>query len=347
MNNITQKLTEWAINKITTEYKDDIALLIAVENHSVNMDGHGECFDYFIPATDRGFELSQTFIVEGIGHDLYPRTWERMERTANLIDPSTVCLGNAKVLYYRNEDDKNRFLKLKQLLLDNLRNDEFLYKRILENLDNAMKLYQTMVFENEMYRVRTAAGYIADYLSNIVFYLNNTYFKDWRNGHIAELKKLNSLPHNFVEYYSAIIKAKTIDEIRTLAHLLIDVTRKFITVHKPDIKSKKVDVDYYEFASWYQELSLTWRRLRFYCDTNNAEQAFDDACYLQNELILIKDEYDIDKDKIDLLGYFNADDLSILQIRANELEMYVIEQIEKNGVKINKYDTIDEFLEKN
>ena len=347
MKTTTQKLSEWAINKITTEYKDDIALLIAVENHSVNNDGHGECFDYFIPATDRGFELSQTFIVEGVGHDLYPRSWERMERTANLIDPCTVCLDNAKILYYRNEDDKNRFLMLKKLLLGNLRNSEFLYKRVLEKLDNAMKLYQTMVFESEMYRVRTAAGYISDYLSEIVFYLNKTYFKNWRNGHIAELQKLQYMPHNFIEYYAAIIKAKTIDEVKTLSYLLIDVTRKFISTHKPNIKSQQVNVNYQEFASWYQELSLTWRKIRFYCDTNNAELAFDNACYLQNELILIKDEYGIDKDKVDLLGYFNDEDLSSIQKRAEEIEMYVIEVIEKNGVKISKYDTVDEFLNKN
>lgn len=93
-----------------------------------------------------------------------------------------------------------------------------------------MRLYQTMVFECEMYRVRTAAGYISDYLSEIVFYLNKTYFKDWRNGHITELKKLKYLPHNFIEYYAVIIKAKTIDELKTLSYLLIDVTRKFISI---------------------------------------------------------------------------------------------------------------------
>ncbi len=347
MNNITQKLSEWAINKIKTEYKDDIALLIAIENHSVNNDGHGECFDYFIPATERGFQLSQTFIVEGVGHDLYPRSWERTEKTANLIDPCTVCLDNAKILYYRSEDDKNRFLELKKLLSENLNNSEFMYKRVLEKLDNSMKLYQTMIFENELYRVRTAAGYITNYLSDIVFYLNKTYFKDWRNGHIAELKKLKYLPHNFEEYYTAIINAKAIDELKSLSYLLIDVTRKFISIHKPDIKSQEMDVDYQSFADWYQELSLTWRRLRFYCDTNNAEQAFDDACYLQNELILVKDEYGIDIDKVDLLGYFNAEDLACIRKRAEELEKYVIEQIEKNGVKISKYDTIDDFLKKN
>jgi len=347
MGNLTQKLSEWALNKINTEYKDDIALLIAVENHSVNNDGHGECFDYFIPATDRGFELSQTFIVEGIGYDLYPRTWQRMENTANLIDCATNCLGNAKILYYRTEEDKNRFLKLKELLFDNLSNKEFMYKRSLEKLDNAMKLYQTMMFENQMYRVRTAAGYIADYLSDIVFYFNETYFINWRNGHYAELKKLVCLPHNFIEYYVAIINAKAIDELKTLSYLLIDVTRKFISIHKPDVKLQPINVDYQAAADWYHELSLTFRRIKFYCVTDNAEQAFNDACYLQNELILVKDEYGFANDMVDLLGYFSSEDLASFNSRVKKIENYIIEHIEKNGVKLKNYNSIEEFLKHN
>lgn len=85
-----------------------MALLVAVEGHSVNGDGHGECFDYFIPATERGNELAQTFIIDGIGTDLYPRSWERTERTAELDDRSTICLGNARIVYSRSREDTER-----------------------------------------------------------------------------------------------------------------------------------------------------------------------------------------------------------------------------------------------
>ena len=70
-------LTQWAIHKIETEYKEDIALLIGIKGHSTDGDCHGECFDFFVPATEHGYNLSQTFIIDGIGHDLYPRSWER------------------------------------------------------------------------------------------------------------------------------------------------------------------------------------------------------------------------------------------------------------------------------
>jgi len=51
--------------------------IIGIKGHSTDGDNHGECFDYFVPATKRGEELAETFIIDGVGHDLYPRSWER------------------------------------------------------------------------------------------------------------------------------------------------------------------------------------------------------------------------------------------------------------------------------
>jgi len=51
--------------------------IIGIKGHSTDGDNHGECFDYFVPATKRGEELAETFIIDGVGHDMYPRSWER------------------------------------------------------------------------------------------------------------------------------------------------------------------------------------------------------------------------------------------------------------------------------
>ena len=60
MNN-TNLLTDRIINKIKTEYKDDISLLLAVRGHVTDHDGHEELFDYYIPETDRGCELAAEY----------------------------------------------------------------------------------------------------------------------------------------------------------------------------------------------------------------------------------------------------------------------------------------------
>jgi len=88
-----RELTEWAIGQIRNKCKDDVALLIAISGHSLDDDCHGECFDYFVPANERGNRLAQTFIIDGVGHDLYPRSWKRIEDMAQFDDDFTSGLG--------------------------------------------------------------------------------------------------------------------------------------------------------------------------------------------------------------------------------------------------------------
>lgn len=361
MNNTTQKLTEWAINKIKTDYPDDVALLIAVEGNSVNGDGHGECFDYFVPATDRGEELNQTIIIDGVGHDLYPRSWERTERTANLDDRCTLCLSNAKILYSKSREEEDRFLALRQKLFENLADKEFTYKKALERLDVAMDLYRTMMFENALYKVRMAASFVVDYLSEAVAYLNGTYRTDFgtyrsvfgkRHYELPEGEELSKsrteaieLPESFIEYSNAVINAKTADELKNLSHLLISVTRRFIATHKPVHAQPKINNNFTDLANWYQELSLIWRRLRYYCYIADVPQAFAEACLLQSELMVAEEEFGLDE--MDLLGCYQADNLTELKNQSISFEKYIVDEIENHGVKINKYDTVEDFLAHN
>ena len=345
MNITTQKLTEWAINKIKMEYADDVALLVAIEGHSVDGDGHGECFDYFVPATEKGNELSQTFIINGIGYDLYPRSWERTERTANLDDRATLCLGNAKILYSRTKEDEDRFKVIRQRLDENLNNKEFTYKKALENLNIAMDLYRTAMFEDELYKVRMAAGFINYYLSLAVAYLNGTFFKNWRDGQLPELLAMKAVPENFMEYYEAVLNAKNANELKSLAHSIISTTRQFIASQKTVQTATLVNSNFVDLANWYQELCLTWRRLRYNCQINKSDAAFVDACNLQNELSIVSEEFGLRK--MDLLGCFDPTNLNELINQATELEKYIVSEIESHGVKLKKYDTLDAFLSEN
>ena len=352
MENTLHPLTQWAINKIKTEYPDDVALLVAVEGSSgssINGDWHGEAFDYYIPITERGNELAKTFIIDGIGIDIYPRSWERTEHTANLDNQSPQCLGSAKILYARTKEDEERFMALKQKLFDNLNDPNFVYKKALENLNTAMDLYRTMLFENRLYRVRGLAGYVQLYLTVSVACLNNTYRKGYHGGYhgdiIREVSGWKELPAHFIEYYQAILTANTIQEMRNLAYLLIAGAREFITKYKPKENHAEKVKDYQWLADWYQELRDWLRMLYYFCDIKNIDGAFYEACQMQSELDIVSEEFELGE--MDLLGYFQAENLEILRSRAEELEKQIIYTIESNGVKIRQYNTLDEFLADN
>jgi len=50
---------------------------------------------------------------------------------------------------------------------------------------------------------------------------------------------------------------------------------------------------------------------------------------------------------MDLLSQFDTKDLSILRQRAEELEKYIIDEINKHGVELDIYNTVEDFLAKN
>lgn len=342
----TQKeLTDWAVNQIQQKYKDDIALLIGISGHSLENDCHGECFDYFVPVNENGNRLAQTFIIDGVGHDLYPRSWKRIENMAEFNDDFTNGLADAKILYSRNEEDKKRFIKFQEKLLANLKDKDFMFVKALEKLDTAMEIYRTMVFEDSLYKVKMGAGFIARYLSIAVACINGTYFKQRLDLETVELSQMREIPDNFITYFEKIVKAKSMEELKQLCYEIISTTRKFIATWKPS-KAEELKMPLYkDLAAWYEEMSLTWRRIYYHCDIRDYQRVFPDAINLQYELNVIKEEFGLQE--MDLLGSFDVLNLSGFKQRAQELEKYIVSEIESHGVTINQYNTLEQFLAKN
>lgn len=352
---INHPLTKWAVNKIETEYKDDIALLIAVKGHSTDHDGHGEVFDYFIPATERGYELAQTFIIDGIGHDLYPRTWERMEKSVEL-EEMTIILYGAEILYARSEEDSDRFHALQQKLEANLKDPVFVYRKALDRLDTAMELYRTLLFEEKVYRARSQAGRIHLYLSQAVAYMNHTFtdspiyseaqaYTGSPENRMYHCPDLNLVPESFFEHARMLLHANDPAEIREIIRTLIRTVKQFVFGRKPVTEQKEEAghiINYRDLADWYQELSLTWRRIHYFCENHMAEEAYTDACNLQDELIVISQEFQIEE--LNLLDSFDPDSLCSLDLRSRKLEEIVRGIITDNDITIKEYTSVDEFL---
>ncbi len=53
----------------------------------------------FIPKTERGYEMAAGFILEGVGYDIFPMSWERIERIACLRENLTPLVGDAEIIF--------------------------------------------------------------------------------------------------------------------------------------------------------------------------------------------------------------------------------------------------------
>ena len=348
-------LTKWVIDKIERDYKDDVALLIGIKGHSTDGDGHGEIFDFFVPATERGNELAETFIIDGIGHDLYPRSWERLENSVNLND-MPIVLDGATILYSRSKEDVKRFEDCKKRMWQNLKNNSFVYGKALECMDKALEIYRSLVFEEKLYRVRSEADCIHEWLSRAVAYMNHTYtesaiysesqaYDKEAEGRIYSCPEMKIVPDGFFANARKLLECDNTNDIKGSVFALLKTTRSFILGRKPDVAEEvkgNSSVDFHGLADWYQELSLTWRRLRYFCQNNMVEKAYTDACYLQEEFLYIAQEYKLQE--LNLLDSFDKNKLPLLAERANQLEKIIQGILAEHQVQINSYSSVEAFL---
>ena len=345
MKKIDKELIEWAINKIETEFNGDISLLLGRKGAcKVPEDGDDMAFDFFIPTCDHGYSLARTFIIDDMGYDLFPMSWERVAGLATLNEGIAFCLADSEILYARSDTDRERFELLRKTMFNNLKDKDFLYMKSLEKINSAMDIYKIMLFEKMLSNVRKAAGGIIEYLSQSLAIINGTYInRDYGySERIEQIKGFPSIPANFLKNYEEILRAKDIENIFKAVHNLIEETREFFEQFMPERNLKGYNYD--ELAGWYEEARYTFRRIAYACKNNKSIECFHLGYYLQVEFDILTEEAGLDK--MDLLGSYDVKDLSVFGKCANDIEEYILSEIKKHGGVIKKYHNLDEFLKK-
>ena len=344
MNETNKPLADWAIEKIESAYRNDVCLLIEHMTHKLEKDVDVTTFGFYIPATNRANGLAKTFIIDGIGHDLFPMSWERMEGMADIMDYNTTCLRDGKILWARNDEDRQRFVSLQARLKANLQNPPYMYERAAKWVDTAKGILHEMLLEKRLYKVRENAGHICDLLAIAVAYANLRYFKHGQTSQLLELSAMKKLPKDFIRLYRDIVEEASPDAQKQLCALLIHNTAEFLRMLQNPVTSKSPP-DFSELANWYQELCYWWRRVYHWCDANDHINAYIWGCGLQGEVEEWGEKFGIAD--IDILSAYNAKDLTGFRKQAEKVEHSFRAAIEKNGVNLDEYKSIEQFLEAN
>lgn len=131
-------------------------------------------------------------------------------------------------------------------------------------------------------------------------------------------------------------------EIKQCCHKLIKNTKNFLNrkTEKPKEEEKKANYEY--LAELYEEIVSTWNKIYICCASGNAVLAYISGTCLQNELNEASMENGLDK--FNLMDAYNAKHLEKFKERAVELQKKFVRIIEENGVNIEKYDTVEEFI---
>lgn len=336
-----QKLRDWLLRTIETEYAEDIDLVIVHDHLVLPEDDFKKAFDFFVPATPRGEKLARTFIIHDIGLDLYPRSWERLEGMARLEDWNTGILADARIIYSRTPEAAARFANIQEKLRANLADPAFMYQKALENLNSAMELYKTMLFKETMSSLRLAAGYIRNYLAIALAYLNRTYLKNSQEDILEELAQMPMLPEGILPMMRKVIDAVSAPQLKELCYQMIWSVRRLLEEQQEPAAAEKGS-ELSGLADWYHELAYTWRRIRYYCRKGDGQRSYQWGIYLQEELNVVCEEFGLEP--MDLMGQYDPGDLMQFAGRADAFEQRILAVLAEHKVPVLRYACVDDFV---
>lgn len=333
-------VTEWVINTIIEAYVDDIALVVS--HSTLQIDNMARQISYFVPITKKGEEFAQTFILEGVGYDIWCVPWERLEKFASLEEYNITCLADSEVLYARTERERARFEDLKKKLADNLADSRRVRVRALQSYEQAKDIYLEMLFASGS-DVKLGAGYILDYLARSIAFANNSYFKRSQTDQLNELRGMKNVPEEFPRLYEKTLFEKDEAQQKKDCYELICLTRKYLEENGMANGGKEpCERNYQDLADWYGELSYTWLRIRHYVQADDRTKVYMWGVYLQSELNHVCGDFGLDK--MELMAHYDADDMRAFAECADKLEQRIREIIVDGGGRIREFANKEEFL---
>ena len=93
------RLAAWLKETARRSFSGKAALVCLFGSHvNGTANEHSDLDCYFVPKTGEGRALARTFLIQGVGYDFFPLTWERLEGLARLEEPLLPLLGDARVL---------------------------------------------------------------------------------------------------------------------------------------------------------------------------------------------------------------------------------------------------------
>ncbi|MFR7896820.1 hypothetical protein [Turicibacter sanguinis] len=334
------QVINWALNTIKREYAEDVSLLLLYGSYENGTSNDLSDVDlYFIPKTERAYELSQTFIIKDIGYDLFPMSWHRVEEIADFNDRLTPCVGDVKILYANSIEDERRFKHLQLKLHKHLSDRAFMLSKAKQQLTKAKKTMGELILANSTCESRLHAASIICQLSDCVAFFNQTYFHRGLKTQVEDLKQMRKLPLHFLELYDFIVTTTSNRDLQLACMALIKST-EFLLKQQDN---QKQDLDYEKLIGRYEELCSSFNKIYTQCQLQNAALVYLSAAQVQVELNEITEDFHFPR--FDLLCYFDASNLENFSIETFKIENQFITTLKEHSIPIRSFATIETFLE--
>lgn len=349
---INDKLVRWIAEKVKREYADDISLVLiygSYVNGTANSRSDIDCC--FIPKTERGYEMSMDFMIDGVGYDIFPISWERAEKIACLQEVLLPLVGDAKIIFCSSSEDMERFRAVQADLKRRLMDDGYVREIAAGKCREAGRLCGMLEQAHTESEIRKIAGTMIMTLADAVAVYHHDYYHFGLKRQFEDLRDyFPDVPREIVQGYRGVVEAAGRDDAAACAKkMLRDVCNHLeVTVPLQNMPETARPAVGRINASWlaglYEEISSTFNKIYVCCETGNAVLAFLSAVCLQWEL---DEAGEAGCPVYELLDGFSCRDLDRLSVTAHRIEEELVHVIEENGGHIHRYDSFEAFASEN
>jgi hypothetical protein len=332
------------LDRLETEFAEDIAIVACYGSYVTGMPTQVSDLDfYFIPSTPRGYQASYQFIIDGIGYDLWPVSWERAERIADCDELLVSIVADAHPVYYRTLDDMDRFSLLKDRVSELMKPQN--RPKLLPKAGAMLNLAKLLFFDacasdGDLQHVLICASGILEYVLAALAFTNSSYVRKGAVRLEDEVAQYDVVPDGFIEHFRAVIEGE--DPRVVLEHLRVLITSVDAVI--TDLRGGETHTVSSENASgFYEELKSTYDKLYDACDNRAQARAFFAANAVVREVMhLLGAEY-IDHCFPDLHTPLSERDYELLKKRATEHEAILFSLLQDHGVAIKEFPGVTEF----
>jgi predicted nucleotidyltransferase len=263
-------LLEIIVRKIEKDYPTDVAVFICYGSFVTG--GYSKASDidfFFIPKADKGYDLSFQFIIDGIGYDLWPISWDRAKRIAEADEQIGSIIMDGKVLYYSSSRDLREFELLKKTIVKMLSNEKMVAGKVRGLLADVKATY--VETDREMSDANIARVYsIVEKLLFALALLNRTYLRKGIKDIEREVKRLSTKPRGFFNDYSTVIQFKNRKIVRTT---LLKMINDVCALAKANGDCGKKDTNPKDLVGFYEEFKSVYNKFYQACATRDYAQA--------------------------------------------------------------------------
>jgi predicted acetyltransferase len=307
---------------------------------------------YFIPKTQEGRTMAQTAIIEGIGYDLFPLSWDRVKGISEFRSPLTPLLGNVKVLYADTVEDLTHFQHLQQELQNRLSDYDYMHRIALESLSEAASMISRLMQIDTIGLQRRWAGNAIIALANAVAYENQTYFTRGLKKQREDLEKLDKRPARFLQRYDAVLRATDPEALKKDGLLLLWETAEFLQYQDepalPYIPTRMRPCPKpftgCELASWYEEGVSAFSKIYYATEVGDLFLAFISAVCLESTLA-----EDLCQEfgwpEFDLMSAYDPIDLKKLAVRTSKVQTHLLRLLEEDQTPLRNYVSMQDFIQ--